>query len=199
MCHGGCRGTLLIESEHYFTEWEITVAPTCYNDGEQYRICTHCGIDETEVLTQLEHSFILNEETGLTTCEHCSAAEYNGNVYKIFTVELSWFDAYSYCDNLGGHLITITSAEEQAFLESYMSALNFSDRAWIGAYSGRNGYELITDEAFEYTNWSSGQPDCYEGVEFFAEINFGVLGKWNDTAPLLTRYLICEWEYQVSE
>ena len=74
-----------------------------------------------------------------------------------------------------------------------MSAVNFSDRAWIGAYSGRNGYEWITGEAFEYTNWR-GTPDCYEGVEFFAEINFEVLGKWNDISPLVARYLICEFE-----
>ena len=182
--------------EHEFSDWSTTAEPNCYVNGSMYRKCYLCGTVESEVLPKIEHSFILNEETGLTTCEHCSAAMYEGRIYKIFSIELSWFDAYAYCDNLGGHLVTITSAEEQEFLNTYMSALNFSNRAWIGAYTDGIRYQWVTDEAFEYTNWSSNQPDCNEGKEFFAEINYYNLGKWNDIPPhgSTCLNLICEWE-----
>ena len=95
------------ESEHFFTEWKVSAEASCYGDGERYRVCSHCGLEEREILPKLEHNFVFKEETGITACEHCGAAKYNGHIYKIFNVSLSWFDAYTYCDELGGHLATI--------------------------------------------------------------------------------------------
>ena len=188
------------ESEHYFTEWEVITEASCYGDGEQYRVCTHCGLEETNILTKLEHNFVFKEETGITACEHCSAAKYNGHIYAIFDVSVSWFDAYTYCDDLGGHLLTITSEEEQTFVESYMNSLSFNSRAWIGAYSDGQKWQWITDEEYEYTNWATNipLPDCYNGIEFFAHLNFNNLGDWNDLLyygdSTGLPYLICEWE-----
>ena len=192
----------IVESEHYFTAWETILEPTCFGDGEQYRICTHCGLEETEILPQLEHNFVFNEAAGVTSCEYCSAAMYDGRIYKIFNVQLSWFDAYSYCDNLGGHLVTITSAEEQTFINTYMSSQSFGDRAWIGAYTDCEKWQWITDEEYEYTNWATNipLPDCHNGIEFFAHLNFNGLGNWNDLSPHGDAsglpYLICEWEVE---
>ena len=184
----------IVENEHFFTEWETVTEATCFGDGEKYRFCTHCGLEETETITQLKHNFIFDEAKGVTTCEYCNAAMYDGHIYKIFTVSLSWFDAYTYCQNLGGHLVTITSEEEQTFLNTYMNSQSFSSRAWIGAYSDGAKWQWITDEAFEYMNWASGQPSCDDNKEFFAEINYNKFGKWNDLSPLNIKYFICEWE-----
>ncbi len=181
------------ECEHYFIEWEITTSVSCYGDGEQWRICTHCGLEETEVLPNIEHNFVFNEASGVTSCEHCSAAMYNGRIYKIFNVQLSWFDAYTYCDNLSGHLVTITSQDEQTFIETYMNSQSFGTEAWIGSYSDGAKWQWITDEAFDYTNWDGRQPDCDWGYEFFGTINHG-FGRWNDRNPLVQTYFICEWE-----
>ena len=184
----------ITETEHFFTEWEITTEATCYGDGKQYRICTHCGLEESEIIPQLTHNFAFDEAKGVTLCEHCNAAMYNGYIYKIFTVSLSWFDAYTYCNELGGHLVTITSEEEQTFVETYMNSQSFSSRAWIGAYSDSVKWQWITDEEFDYTNWSTNQPDKDQGTEFFAEINFVSFGSWNDVPPHNLWYFICEWE-----
>ena len=184
----------IVETEHFFTEWEITTEATCFGDGEQYRFCTHCGLEETETLPKLQHNFIFDEAKGVTLCEHCNAAMYGGHIYKIFDVKLSWFDAYAYCNNLGGHLVTITSEEEQTFVETYMNSQSFTACAWIGAYSDGVKWQWITDEEFDYTNWLPGEPNCQSGTEFFAQINYQSFGKWNDLPPLDTLYLICEWE-----
>ena len=184
----------IAETEHFFTEWEITTEATCYGDGEQYRICTHCGLEETEIIPQLTHNFAFNEAKGVTLCEHCNAAMYNGHIYKIFTVPLSWFDAYTYCNELGGHLVTITSEEEQTFIETYMNSQSFSLRAWIGAYSDGAKWQWITDEEFNYTNWYRGEPNCNYGEEFFAHLDNTHFGFWNDVSPFADLYFICEWE-----
>lgn len=185
----------ITETEHFFTEWEITTEATCFGDGEQYRICTHCGLEETEILPQLTHNFIFDEAKGVTLCEHCNAAMYNGHIYKIFTVSLSWFDAYTYCKELGGHLVTITSEEEQTFVETYMNSQSFTAHAWIGAYSDGAKWQWITDEEFDYMNWEQGQPDNGQnGTEFFGHLNHRYFGQWNDVFPLDIMYFICEWE-----
>jgi len=184
----------IVETEHFFTEWETITEATCYADGEQYRICTHCGLEETETIPQLGHNFIFDEAKGLTSCEHCNAATYGGRIYKIFTEKLSWFDAYTYCNNLGGHLVTITSEEEQTFVETYLNSQNFTSSAWIGAYTDGVKWQWITDEEFDYTNWLAGEPNCQSGIEFFAHIDLSKFGEWNDLPPLNTIYFICEWE-----
>ena len=49
------------------------------------------------------------------------AVLFNGHYYKIYLYGLSclsWTTAEKKCEELGGHLVTITSAEEQAFIES---------------------------------------------------------------------------------
>ena len=198
--HGGlyliCEWDLGIEeSTHFFSEWGTLKEADCFGAGERTRFCSHCGLTETETVAQVAHNFVHNEANGLALCEHCSAVKHEGRIYKIFTQGLSWFGAQAYCDSIGGHLVTITSAEEQAFVENYMTAVNHSERAWIGAYSDGINYHWVTDEAFEYANWYAGMPDCYLGQEFFGHINFsGTFGQWNDYQPSLRLFFLCEWE-----
>ena len=202
--HNGSTGLKFIceweldikESEHYFTEWEILSVADCFKAGEQYRYCTHCGIEETESIAKIQHSFLFNEAKGVTLCEHCNAAKYDGRIYKIFEAKLSWFDAYTYCDEIGGHLVTITSAEEQQFIETYMNSQSFAETARIGAYSDGEKWNWITEEKFEYTNWLLGEPNNDGGKEYFAEINYKKIGFWNDNTPDKMKYLICEWEVE---
>ena len=192
-----CEWELAItESEHFFTEWRTVTEVSCFGDGEEWRICTHCGLEETRVVDQLEHSFVFNEAKGITSCEHCGASLYDGHIYLIFTDKVSWFDAYKNCVNLGGHLVTITSAEEQTFLTTYMNSQSFSSTAWLGAYSDSENWYWVNGEEFEYTNWRSGQPSYSDSAEFYASINYGSIGSWNDLRPLNKYGYICEWEVE---
>ncbi len=185
----------IVENDHYFTEWNVIEEATCFEDGERHRVCTCCGLEETEMLHQIEHNFVLNEETGITSCEHCSAVINDGRMYKVFNIHLSWFDAYTYCDDLGGHLVTITSQEEQTFIETYMNSQSIRSYAWIGTYNDGAGWKWVTNEAFEYTNWAPNNPDCGGGSEFFGHINWIGFGMWNDCDPIdIIDSFICEWE-----
>ena len=120
---------------------------------------------------------------------------YESRIYKIFDTQISWFDAEAYCESVGGHLVTITSAEEQTFVETYMSANSFTKHAWIGAYTDGTNWRWVTGEIFDYSNWSGSQPDCLNNTQFFAILNFEKIGKWDDITPLVSpQYFICEWE-----
>lgn len=42
--------------------------------------------------------------------------EFNGHYYKVFNESLTWYEAENACETMGGHLVTITSQEEQDFV-----------------------------------------------------------------------------------
>ena len=86
---------------------------------------------------------------------------WNNHVYQFFDTGITWDKAKKYCENLGGHLATITSAEEQAQIEKLI-ANGTKNNYWLGG--NIENYELswITGESVDYTNWASGQPDNYQ-------------------------------------
>ncbi len=179
--------------EHIFSEWETTCEATCWDDGEQYRICTYCGVEETEVLPQSEHDFGFVEETGMTTCSHCGAAKYNGHIYVLFTDTCGWFESYTLCRELGGYLATITSEKEQMFANAYLATLQYSKRVWLGAYSIDKQWYWVTNETFEYANWSTKEPSYATG-EYFVHLNYDTSGKWNDVEAYVKYAYLCEFD-----
>ena len=106
---------------------------------------------------------------------------YNGHFYSAYTFNgaYDWDSAREFCTKLGGHLVTITSAEENnAVLELMLKA--GKEFAWIGASDlvEEGNWFWITGESFDYTNWADSQPDNYNGSQ-----NYGVLwadGMWDD-------------------
>lgn len=189
-----CEWELSItDCEHKFTEWTPLIEVSCWNDGEQYRICTYCGAEETEILSQLEHNFISSNEAEFEMCEYCKAAKYNGHIYALLTDTCYWFDAYSRCESLGGHLITITSEEEQSFISSLLETVQHSSPTWIGGYTDGEIWRWVTGETFEYTHWTKGNPDNADGNEWFAYL-YNKQFEWNDYPPTRNFAYICEFE-----
>ena len=93
----------------------------------------------------------------------------------------------------GYYLATITSQAEQSFIEGLLVDKGLTGEYWLGAFqsppdeSGATvGWNWVTGEAFDYTNWGSGEPnDAYGSAseQFLATwSNDG--WKWNDEAAL---------------
>ena len=124
--------------------------------------------------------------------------QWGDHYYQFFEEQLTWKEAKQKCEELGGHLLTITSKEEQDFILS-SSKHNANIKYWLGATDEETegDWKWITGESFDYVNWNDNQPDNKDGVEDYLVLNeelwnFG----WND-APNendgLTGY-ICEFE-----
>lgn len=150
------------------------------------------------------------------------AAEFNGNYYKIFNDNKTWTDAKSYCESLGGHLVTITSAQEQTFIEILMKNAE-RKMYWIGLTAINKKPEWITGETYEYSNWAECLPDnMCEGEQYghiYAQNHISEgqiiqkIGQWNDLTDKGTSdaqsdrefYLlrnigyICEWDVGINE
>lgn len=125
------------------------------------------------------------------------AKEYNGHYYMIFTGTQTWSEAKKICEELGGHLVTITSQEEQNFIEEYNTSSTY---LWIGGYREDDGdtWMWVTGEDWNYENWESNEPDNSSNV--VANENRIVLWShcsWNDLNDenTIESYgYICEWD-----
>ena len=120
-------------------------------------------------------------------------SSYNdGHRYELYDDILTWQEAKEKCEELGGHLVTITSQEEQDILVSLMNA-GRRTCYFIGSSLQNGKMSWITGEDFDYTNWNTGEPNNYEGKE-----NIGNMyrnGTWNDTNDQEVGWgFICEYE-----
>lgn len=142
------------------------------------------------------------------------AKYFNGHWYKVYDISKSWTNAKAYCENLGGHLVTITSREENDFIKKLIiesPAPSSSNIFWIGASDSdvEGVWKWVTNEPFSYTNWGTNEPDNIDGADFCTIYRTKVqgtnrdgskftvdIGQWDDYAIYKndTVYFICEWE-----
>lgn len=133
-----------------------------------------------------------------------SAADAQTHRYEIIAQTLTWDDARVWCESRGGHLATITSAEEAKNVEDMLDAAGLT-AVWLGA-NNRNassGFQWVTGEPFDYAEWGPGEPNNTNGVEYYLMLmkRDGIGWIWNDSRldglnnfSEDTRGFVCEWE-----
>ena len=135
-----------------------------------------------------------------------AAADWNGHIYRVYDVSIPWEEAMAYCENLGGHLATITSREEQAVVNGLLGESCSKNGYWLGGVRTGSGFAWITGEQMSYTNWDSRQPDNEDNREdklMLYNYSGDRLGKWNDlssegVSDVIVAHgdlgFICEWD-----
>ena len=103
---------------------------------------------------------------------------YNGHDYYYTTAATSWTAAEAQAVSLGGHLVAINDAAEQAALGG---AFGTTERLWIGLTDAlvEGVFTWTNGDALTYTNWNAGEPNN-SGGEDYVVINWANAGKWND-------------------
>jgi hypothetical protein len=119
----------------------------------------------------------------------------NGHWYQAVLVPggISWPQARDAAAALSyagypGHLVTLTSADENGFVDSYLP-LSGADEWWTGVYQDRSapgysepagGWRWITGGPWSYTFWGSGQPDNFQGDQDNMDIDTRFGDHWDD-------------------
>ncbi len=96
----------------------------------------------------------------------------NGHYYEVVcSGTISWTSAKSAAESRGGHLVTITSAAEDAFVSSLIMNTGCPGQdnwgIWIGGFQPgdscgvdpSSNWQWVTGEAWTYSNWGSGEPN----------------------------------------
>ena len=136
----------------------------------------------------------------------------NGHYYEYIDAPLiSWTAANAAANSLtyaglSGHLATITSAQENAFVTSLTPVVDGSSRvqaAHLGGYratsgpSRGDGWVWVTGEPWSYTSWASGEPnnssESYLALWMVTDISYRARGTWNDatnSGQLMAGYVV---------
>jgi len=116
---------------------------------------------------------------------------YNGHSYYRSTGSAFWSAAKAACENMGGHLVTVTSAAENSFI------FNLWPSGWIGLTDEvtEGQWRWVTGETYSYSSWNSGEPNN-AGNEDYVQFVGG--GRWNDLPNNVSLPYVLEFEYIVT-
>lgn len=130
---------------------------------------------------------------------------YEGHSYKIYYGVMDWHTAKTECEKLGGHLATVTTAMENAFIGTLIGNETVKPGYWLGGYRDDDmskDWKWVTGESFDYTNWQRPTENPgYGNGELYLEMwnarlnyQWNDLGDYNYTRNWIKGY-VCEWEY----
>jgi hypothetical protein len=115
----------------------------------------------------------------------------NGHSYYATEDMLTWNESEAWAMSLGGHLVTINDAAENAWIRANFTLQN--DWYWLGGRDDANTsdkmFEWASGDPWEYANWFPGEPDDNAGLG--GQGDYVVLdwnsGNWLDTNGFFTQ------------
>ena len=113
---------------------------------------------------------------------------FNDHTYQLRKGDISYEAAMNICEADGGHLITITSEEEQRFA----AKLAYNYKPWIGAYRSNDVWYWVTGEELEKDYFQNTEYGCaFMAGNGYWSTNYY---KWFGIEGTQPAY-ICEWDY----
>ena len=120
-----------------------------------------------------------------------SQQNYNGHSYYRSTGSAFWTDARQACANMGGYLVTVTSAAENNFI------FNLWPSGWIGLTDEvvEGQWRWVTGEPYSYSSWNPGEPNNAGNEDY---VQFVGAGRWNDLPNNQALPYVIEFDYIVT-
>ena len=112
----------------------------------------------------------------------------NGHIYGLTPYAMPWQTAENFAKTLGGHIVAINNADENAFL---VEAFGGQVEYWTGLtdIEEEGKWKWTTGEKIIFTNWAPKEPDNYKQMQHSVIINKQLTrsagnsaGFWNDVS-----------------
>jgi hypothetical protein len=126
----------------------------------------------------------------------------NGHWYLVVLGNYTWQQASDYANSVGGHLATLTSAEENNWVSLYTTDED-GIHPLVGGYQDLSspdyaepdgGWKWVTGEEWVFINWSAGEPSNSGGAEHWLQLySTNPDHGWNDQTATLRYNFIIEW------
>jgi hypothetical protein len=133
----------------------------------------------------------LYSRTTPTLTGFTSQQNFNGHSYYRSTGNAFWTAARQACANMGGYLVTVTSAAENNFL------FNLWPSGWIGLTDEvvEGQWRWVTGEPYSYSSWNPGEPNNAGNEDY---VQFVGSGRWNDLPNNQALPYVIEFDYIVT-
>lgn len=121
----------------------------------------------------------------------------SGHYYFVSKYVAQWGAAKTACEESGGHLVTITSQQENDIVKKASEQLKAY--IWIGLTStlpadksemAWNATNWITGEPIDYKNWMDGHPRTIKAYELYEFVAVNVIGKWENLGHTVYHYML---------
>ena len=143
------------------------------------------GTSTSSLVNQFNVAF--NEEVSSTVNGlNRNIYSFNGHYYLLTDTASSWQDAEAQAVALGGHLVTISSTNENSFLNSTFSSFG---TLWIGFNDVdlEGNFTWISGEPASFTFWNNGEPNNSNNEDYGVMLN---TGRWNDSPAASYRGIV---------
>lgn len=121
--------------------------------------------------------------------------ESNGHRYEYYDLNTTWHLAEKFCERKGGHLVTITSEEENELVHSIINK-----SAWLGGsnYGTDTKWYFVNNEPMTYQRWKQSEPT--NGSEHYMMMYYSgdYAKQWNDVSETYTTGFVCEYDDLIS-
>ena len=145
--------------------------------------------DVCVIMCQICHIFQITKGRELLTAfmaEESSSRnsdQFLQNRYKFIPEEMTWNEHDSLAMTMGGHLASITNAEEN----EQVTRIAGGKPVWIGGIRkgrgngpGADNWYWTNGRPWSYTNWHPGEPNSSDGRENRVHLGLQARGTWND-------------------
>ena len=139
------------------------------------------------------------------TAGYQQSVSYDGHYYYVMRNKLNWEDARKFCEDHGGYLACLTSAQEMAAVRTILDPAieqGFSGGLpgfWAGAYGEPAAdanpddpyvFSWVSGEEFSFTDWSPGEPNGGDApaLKIYADDQ-----RWDDCWDDELHSFVCEW------
>jgi uncharacterized protein (TIGR03067 family) len=127
---------------------------------------------------------------------------FEGHSYKLFREVMTWHQAKRRCEDLGGHLATVTSEPENDFIvvlaKSGIAKLGQLDGVWLGATDEEKegDWRWIGGGKLTFSKWGEGQPNNKANEEHYMLLWLprAVWADQPDRSKEHVAYFVCEWD-----
>ena len=143
----------------------------------------------SDITLNIDNINLLSDETSMPKTSY----NFKGSTYAVYDITgMSWEEANAYCNSLGGHLVTITTSEEQAFINNNLltncasgEPTNTANEYYIHMY-GKKGR---TDISIGQWNNTFNINDTVSS-NFYASSHCGFICEWDDNNSANKTYYI---------
>lgn len=130
---------------------------------------------------------------------------YKGHTYQVFDDSVTWSQAKALCEKKGGHLVTITSAKEEAFVEKLID--KYEKMTYHIGLTDTNGFQWVTGETFDWSNhadWANAESDQHTYIIVSDKGDEMFVHAWADHDDVVRGDMwdytnsgyVCEWDAQ---